>query len=433
MTTGIGELVREQRSTGQQAVYYFFNPSKPVDNVAHSMSNTEFVIKPVTSGGGPSEFRQSMRPHPLVHQELPHDPYFGVYNRRLRSLEYGNVRTEDLYWCLRRQVGLAHTGELATEIRGPDAEAMLNRVFTRDVSRVRVGRCSYQIACFADGGMIMDGVLLRLGSDRFWYAQGDGEFPVWLRAHSEGFDVEVFDPDVWISQVQGPRSMDVLAQASDEGMPEHFRYFDLARIHIGGQPVMISRTGFTNELGWEFYFGADAGANVIGERILKAGEPHGIHTIPASATNARRIEAGLLFSGTDFDDSVTPFAAGLGALVDLEKPDFIGKAALVQADKSRRTWGLQCADGVACHGDTLALDNEPAGLVLSSAWSPYLQRGVAIVRLKDSRLGPGTVLQVECVDRQTRNGEVCELPMYDRAGDIPRGKCTDIPAIPARG
>ncbi|MBT8085091.1 MAG: aminomethyltransferase family protein [Woeseia sp.] len=398
--------------------------------MANAKNNMEFVVKPVPASGGPSEFMQSMMPHPLVHQELPHDPHFGIYNRRLRSLSYNNVPADELYWCLRRQVGLSHTGELATEIRGPDAEAMLNRVFTRDVARVNVGRCSYQLACFADGGMIMDGVLLRLASDRFWYAQGDGEFPVWLRAHSENFDVDVFDPIVWISQVQGPRSMDVLAQAADEGMPAQFRYFDLVQIHVGGQPVVISRTGFTNELGWEFYFGPDADADVIGERILKAGEPYGIHTIPAAATNARRIEAGLLFSGTDFDHSVTPFAAGLGAFVDLRKADFIGMAALAQADKSRRTWGLRCRGGVCRHGDTLILDGDSAGRVCSSAWSPYLQCGVAIVRLKDPKLLPGTALQVECVDGVTRAGEVCELPMYDRAGEIQRGKRTDIPAIP---
>ena len=400
--------------------------------MAYSKSNIEFVVKPVKSGGGPSEFRQSMMPHPLVYQELPHDPKFGVYNRRLRSLDYGNVRAEELYWRLRRQVGLAHTGELATEIRGPDAEAMLNRVFTRDVSRVRVGRCSYQLACFPDGGLIMDGVLLRLAPDRFWYAQGDGEFPVWLRAQAEGFDVEIFDPKVWISQVQGPRSMDVLAKVSDEGMPEPFRYFDLAHIHIAGQSVVISRTGFTNELGWEFYFGADADAEAIGERILKAGEPYNIHTIPAAATNARRIEAGLLFSGTDFDDTVTPFAAGLGAMVDLDKADFIGKAALAQADKSRRTWGLQCAGGIPRQGDTVSLNGEPAGRVCSCAWSPYLQCGIAIVRLNDPSPEPGTELQVECQDGDTRDCEVCELPMYDRDGDIPRGKCTEIPEIPGR-
>ena len=399
----------------------------------NSNSHTAFVVKPVSAGSGPDEFRQSMAPHPLVHQELPHDPHFGIYNRRLRSLEYGNVTTEELYWRLRRQVGLAHTGELATEIRGPDTEAMLNRIFTRDISKVRVGRCSYQIACFADGGMLMDGVLLRLAPDRFWYAQGDGEFPVWLRAHAEGFDVEVFDPKIWISQVQGPRSMDILAQVADGGMPESFRYFDLAEIHISGQPVVISRTGFTNELGWEFYFGNDANADVIGETIMNAGEPHGIHTIPASTTNARRIEGGLLFSGTDFDDSVTPFVAGLGGLVDLEKPDYIGKSALAQADKRRRTWGVQVTAGVARQGNTLFIGEDKVGRITSSAWSPYLQSGVAIARLADPELRSGTELRVECVDGVMREAEVCDLPMYDCAGEIPRGICTEIPAIPDNG
>jgi len=398
--------------------------------MAIPQDNTNFVVVPVPGGAGPSEFRQSMAPHPLVHQELPHGPQFGVYNRRLRSLAYENVDTEDLYWRLRRQVVLAHTGELATEIRGPDAEAMLNRVFTRDVSRVRVGRCSYQVACLADGGLLMDGILLRLAADRFWYAQADGEFRVWLHAWANGFDVEVSDPDVWISQVQGPRSLDVLAQAADEGMPERFRYFDLAEIHIDGQPVVISRTGFTSELGWEFYFGAGADADAIGARILEAGAPYGIHTIPAAVTNARRIEGGLLFAGTDFDDSVTPFAAGLGPLVDLDKPDFVGKDVLSRADRSRRTWGLQCSGGVASHGESLFVDNKPAGRVCSSAWSPYLRCGVAIVRVNDAAHGPGSVLEVQCADGQTRAGELCELPMYDRAGEIPRGKREDIPPLP---
>lgn len=402
----------------------------PGANFMGKSKNTEFVVKPVPAGGAASEFRQSMAPHPLVYQELPYDPVFGVYNRRLRALEYGKVPAEDLYWCLRQQVGLAHTGELATEIVGPDAESLLNRIFTRDVSRVPVGRCSYQIACFGDGGMLMDGVLLRLSEDRFWYVQGDGEFPAWLWAHAEGFDVKVFDPAIWISQVQGPRSMDVLAQAADDGMPEPFRYFDLAEIHIGGQPVIVSRTGFTNELGWEFYFAADTDTEVIGETIMAAGEAHGIHPIPAATTNARRIEAGLFFSGADFDESVTPFAAGLGAFVDLEKADFIGKTALVEADKGRRTWGLQCSGGVPRRGDTLRYDDAPAGRVCSTAWSPFLQRGIAIVRLNESALGPGTVLHVECKDGQSRDAEVCELPMYDRDGDILRGRDTTIPVRP---
>ncbi|MEJ2257992.1 MAG: glycine cleavage T C-terminal barrel domain-containing protein, partial [Woeseiaceae bacterium] len=158
--------------------------------------------------------------------------------------------------------------------------------------------------------------------------------------------------------------------------------------------------------------------------------PYGIHTIPAAATNARRIEAGLLLAGTDFDSSVTPFDAGLGALVDLEKTDFIGKAALKRAQRSRRTWGLRCPDGIARHGDTIALEGNTLGRICSSAWSPYLECGVAIVRLDTSSTGPGTTVQVECTDGLTRPAEICELPMYDTAGDIPRGRRTDIPEIP---
>jgi aminomethyltransferase len=159
-----------------------------------STDNVEFVVKAVTNTGGASEFRQSMLPHPLVYQELPHDPQFGIYNGRLRALSYTHGDMETLYWRLRRQVMLSHTGELATEIAGPDAVAMLERVFTRSISNIKVGRCSYQIACYDDGGIMMDGVLMRLDSDRFWYVQSDGEFYSWLRAQARGFDVKVFYP-----------------------------------------------------------------------------------------------------------------------------------------------------------------------------------------------------------------------------------------------
>lgn len=398
--------------------------------MAETKLDVQFVVRAVPTIGGASEFRQSMAPHPLVNQELPHDPAFGVYNRRLRSLYYSRTDVHDLYWRLRRQVMLAHTGELPIEIRGPDAEALLNRVFTRDVSRIRVGRCSYQIACYADGGTMMDGVLMRLDTDRYWYGQGDGEFYGWLRAQAQDFDVEVFDPHVWVSQVQGPRSMDVLAAVSDHGMPEPFRYFDTVEVHIAGEPVVISRTGFTSELGWEFYLAPDVDAERVGERIMEAGAEHGIHTMPAEVTNARRIEGGLLFSGTDFDDTVTPFEVGFGRLVDFDKGEFVGREALSRADRRNRTWGLLCPDGVARHGRSLRRDGASVGRVTSSAWSPTLQCGVAIVRLDDPELGPGTALEVDCTEGQSSTGEVCELPFYDRAGDIPRGRATELPAIP---
>ena len=392
----------------------------------------EFVVMPVASTGGASEFRQSMTPHPLVYQELPHEPHFGIYNGRLRSLFYAKADMETLYWQLRRQVMMSHTGELPTEIRGPDAERMLNRVFTRDVSKVRVGRCSYQIACYPDGGTVMDGVLMRLDEDRFWYVQSDGEFYGWLRAQAEGYNVEVFQPGIWVSQVQGPRSLDVLNAVADDGLPERFRYFDIAHIHIDGQPVVITRTGFTNELGWEFYLEPGADVFAIGERIMEAGNVYNMLTTPAEVTNARRIEGGLLFAGTDFDDTVTPFEAGFGAMVDLNKGDFVGREALLKADTRQRTWGLTCATGTPRHGDGLAQNAHAAGRVTSAAWSPTLECGIGIIRLNNPELGPGAELEVLCTDGAMHPAVVCELPLYDKAGDIPRGRATlETPAVVA--
>jgi aminomethyltransferase len=246
-----------------------------------------------------------------------------------------------------------------------------------------------------------------------------------MRAHARGMNVEVVDPDVWISQVQGPDALRVLAAAIDGPYPDRFRYFDAARVSIAGQEVVITRSGFTNELGWEIYLGPEIDVDAVGARLLEAGAPYGL--TPVAIGGARRIEAGLLNAGTDFDASVTPFAAGLGAMVDLAKPDFIGKAALAAADRRPRTWGLRVAGGTARIGETLTRGGMPGGRVCSAAWSPYQECGVAIVRLADPELGPGAAVEVACRDGEMRAGELCALPMYDAERKIPRGLMVDIP------
>ncbi|MEX0924225.1 MAG: aminomethyltransferase family protein [Rhodovibrionaceae bacterium] len=394
--------------------------------------NVRFAVLPQPSDAGrSSEFARTMAPHPLVYQELPYGPEYTIYNGRLTAMSMTSATPDDAYWRLRRQAILRHTGELPIEVRGPDAVKLMNRVFTRDVAKVRVGRCSYQIACYPDGGMLLDGVLVRLDEDRFWYGQADGDLTAWLRAHAAGMDVEVFDPDVWISQVQGPDSLKVLQDAVDGSTPEPFRYFDAATVRIAGQEVVITRTGFTSELGWEVYLAPGIDIPAVGERILEAGAPYGL--IPVAIGGARRIEAGLLNAGTDFDDTVTPFAAGLGALVDLDKDNFVGKDALQDADRRRRTWGLRVQGGVARLGRGLRVGGTSAGAVCSSAWSPFQRCGVAIVRLDDPEFGPGTEVEVDCGDGEARPAEVCELPMYDKEGLILRGKAQDIPRPPEVG
>ena len=237
-------------------------------------TDVRFAVKALPAAAArPNEMTHTMAPHPLIHQELPYDPELFVYNHRLTAMHLNNSTPDEAYWRVRRQAILRHTGELPLEVRGPDAERMLDYIFPRDITRTRVGRCSYQLPCYDDGGMITDGILMRLAPDRFWYGQADGDLFSWLKANARGFDVEVRDPGVWISQVQGPNALDILAAAVDGDYPERFRYFDIAQVSIAGQRVRLSRSGFTNELGWEFYLEPHADIRAIGERILEAGKP----------------------------------------------------------------------------------------------------------------------------------------------------------------
>jgi aminomethyltransferase len=382
----------------------------------------------------PLELARTMLPHPLSYQELAHDPEYVLYNGRLTPSAFSDVSDDEMYWKVRREVILRHTGELPIEIVGPDAERLLDHVFARDVSKVQVGRCSYQFACYHDGGLINDGVLLRLAEDRFWMAQADGDLLNWYRAHAVNDDgspmeVKIFDPGVWVSQVQGPRSLEVLEAVIDGPMPERFNYFDTAEVSIAGQPVVIGRSGFTNELGWEFYLTPNVNITAVGDHILSIGEAFGMIITGVGVFQARRIEAGLLNAGSDFDGTTTPFAAGLGGFVDFDKGDFIGRAALLNADRSCRTWGLRTNGGVADLGDTLSVDGQPAGRVCSGGWSPYQQCGVAIVRMEDATFGPGAAVEVVCADGETRSGDLCTLPMFDPERLIPRGKLVDIPEV----
>ena len=404
------------------------------------MSHYRYAVKAIAAECRAStEFARSMAPHPLDYLDMAHDPEYMLYNDRLSPSKFADVTDEEMYWKVRTEVILRNTGELPIEIVGPDAERLLNKVFARDVSKVRVGRCSYQFACYHDGGMINDGVMLRLTEDRFWMAQADGDLLNWYRAHAvnddgTAMDVQVFDPNVWVSQVQGPRSLELLEAVIDGPMLEKFNYFDMANVTIAGQPVIIGRSGFTNELGWEFYMTPDIDHAAVGDRIMSVGAAFGVIITGAGAFRARRIEAGLLNAGSDFGETTTPFAAGLGDFVDFDKGDFIGRAALLDADRSCRTWGLRTTGGVADLGDTVfvsdgSVDGRPVGRVCSSGWSPFQHCGVAIVRMDDTTFGPGASVEVECADGEIRPGELCALPMYDAERLIPRGKLVDIPEV----
>ena len=154
---------------------------------------------------------------------------FCIYNRRMMPVSLKTSDRVEGYWALRRAVTRLDTGELPSEIVGADAERLLDRIFTRDVSRLQVGRSMYAIACWPDGGVLVDGILIRLEAERFWYVQPDSDFLGWVNGLAVGMDVEIRDPQSWVQQIQGPKALDVLTDACDDGMPQPFRYSTLAR------------------------------------------------------------------------------------------------------------------------------------------------------------------------------------------------------------
>ena len=396
-----------------------------------SLRNLRFSIKPqLQETERPLEMARTLSVHPLTYQELPYDPEYSQYAGRLTTEKLSNATADEQYWKTKQEVIFRHTGEHPYEIKGPDALKLLQKIFPRDISKVKKGRCSYQFACYHNGGIITDGLLLRIDDDRYWFAQADGEMFSWYNAHSEGLDVEILEPNVFVSQVQGPKSMDLLDNLIDEPIAKSWNYFDWVEVTMANEKVIVSRTGFTNELGWEIYFRPENNSEKLGDLILSEGSKMGMIITGTPAFRGRRIEAGLLSAGQDFSIETNPFSVGLGHFVDLEKDDFIGKKALLNANKECRSWGIRVVGGIAKKGRSLKLNGKIVGKVTSSTWSPYQVCGVGIALLDNSEIGPGTVIDVECIDNKIHKAELCKLPMYDAKGEIVRGIKKDIPQKP---
>ena len=397
----------------------------------NALNKFRFTVKPSISDGERAlELARTVGVHPLTYQELPFDPEYSIYAGRLTPEKLSNATPEEMYWKVRQELIFRHTGEHPYEISGPDALKLLQKIFPRDISKVKKGRCSYQFACYHDGGMITDGLLLRINDNQFWFTQADGDMFSWYKAHAEGLNVKIVEPNVWVSQIQGPRSMELLDLLTKTNISSNWKYFDWKEINISEEKVIISRSGFSNELGWEIYFRPENNIQKLGDLILEEGSKMGMIITATPVFRCRRIEAGLLSAGQDFTNKTDPYSVGLGRFIDIDKESFIGKEALQKSDKECRTWGIRVEKGTAIKGKNLKINGKIVGEVTSSTWSPYQVCGVGIVHMQDGNLGPGTVLEVNCTNGEIQKGELCELPMYDPKGEIVRGKNKDIPKEP---
>ncbi|MGI9318677.1 MAG: aminomethyltransferase family protein [bacterium] len=351
----------------------------------------------------------------------------GVYAGRFFPLYYGDDPAEK-YWVLRRKAALYDVPERPVEISGPDVVAFLEKVFARKISTLNEGRGRYTIACTSQGDVFMDGVLFKIGENRFWYVQPDGALETWLIAHSESFNITVSDPESRVLQIQGPASLEIMRSASNGAIDESMGYFHSGFFILGDQELYVSRTGFTGELGYEIYsLGTDTNYPQLWNHLKAAGEPHGMEFCGPGSMEIRRLEAGILDNGTDMDTSMTPFQAGLGPFIDMNKDNFVGREALVQADRRTLLYGIKCKDVKPIMNDLILSNNVCVGRVTAGAISPYLETGIGYVRFSMPGEWEGQKLVLQSSEGKIHNCDIVSLPFYDAEKKIARGLDKTIP------
>lgn len=343
------------------------------------------------------------------------------------------------YWACRERAAVMDLSPLRKfEVLGPDAEALLQACVTRDIRRLSHGQVVYSALCNETGGMIDDCTVFRLGDTNFRFVGGDEYDGVWLRQQAERLGLD----RVWVKNstdqlhniaVQGPASRDLLAEIiwTPQTQPAFadLTWFRFAIGRIGdhnGVPLLVSRTGYSGELGYEVWVHPQDGP-ALWDAVRAAGEPYGLLPLGLAALDILRIESGLIFAGNDFDDQVDPFEAGIGFTVPLKtkKDDFVGRDALLsrKSHPQRTLVGLELAGNEpAAHGDCVHADRSQVGVVTSATRSPILRRNIALCRMAVQYAEIGTDVQVGKLDGHQKRipARVVRFPFYDPDKTRPR-------------
>ncbi len=320
-----------------------------------------------------------------------------VYNHMYMPIAYGRDPEVD-YRALTEAVTLWDVGaERQTELRGPDALRLADYLCTRDLTDLAPGRCRYTLVCDERGEIMTEPIVLRPWQDVVWISHGDVDLTLWAAAipAREGFDVLVSEPDVAPLQVQGPRSRDVLAAVTDA--VEGLESFSCRVAQVAGVDAVVSRTGWSRELGYEVYPLSSHAALDLWAALLAAGEPHGL--LVTGPNLNRAVEQGITDTHYFVNSGMNPFEAGGGRFVDLDAGDFVGRAALREARGTvrRHTLGLVAEDGSLPRMEAfwpVRDEHGQAGVVRWAAHSYALGRDAAIALL-DVRVEAGDSVTIE--------------------------------------
>ncbi len=334
------------------------------------------------------------------------------------------------YWACRERAVVTDLSPLRKfEVLGPDAEALMQATLTRNVRRLSVGQVVYSAMCYETGGMIDDGTLFRLGADNFRWIGGDDYGGIWLREQAEKRDLKV-----WIKSssdqlhniaVQGPNSREILKQLvwTPPAQPrlEELGWFRFTIGKVGdlnGPSIIVSRTGYTGELGYEIWC-HPKDALAVWDAVWQAGRPHGLAPLGLEALDMLRIEAGLVFYGAEFCDQTDPFEAGIGFAVALKNEEnFIGREALIRRKETpqKKLVGLELTGNEpGAGGDGVYVGRSQVGVVTSATRSPVLKKNIALARLDVTHAELGAEVEVGKIDGHQKRipATVVRFPHYD--------------------
>ena len=343
---------------------------------------------------------------------------FSVYNHMYIPRDFGDP--EQNFWNLVDQAILCDVAvERQVEITGPDAAKFTQMLTCRDLSKMAVGQCKYILITNADGGILNDPILLRLAENHFWISLADSDILLWAQgvAVHSGLDVQIKEPDVSPLQLQGPNSGLIMQELFGDSITD-LKYYWLRELELEGIPLVVSRTGWSSELGYELYLRDGSKGDQLWELIMAAGASHGLK--PGHTSSIRRIEGGMLSYHADADIDTNPFELGFDRLVNLDMDaEFIGKAALrkiKQEGPMRKQVGLvlDCAPLTGPNTTFWAIQQDGAtiGKVTSAVYSPRLKQNIALAMVATDAAIMGAEVEV-LTNTGAVKATMVERPFYD--------------------
>ena len=343
---------------------------------------------------------------------------FSTYNHMYIPRDFGDP--EENFWNLINDAILCDVAvERQVQIKGPDAEKFVQMMTPRDLSKMSVGQCKYVILTNQYGGILNDPVLLKISDDCYWFSLADSDVLFWAQglAANTKFDVDICEPDVSPLQLQGPKSREIMINLFGENISD-LKYYWFKPFKLNGIDLIVSRTGWSSELGYEIFLLNSKDGDNLYQTIMESGQHMGLK--PGHTSTIRRIEGAMLSYHADMDINTNPFELGLEKFIDIDKDfDFIGKEALLEIKKEgikRKLVGVEI-DGEPMSGPNTTFwkienNNIAVGKVTSAVYSPRLEKNIALAMIEKTHAVIGTELKI-ISENNILNARVVEKPFFD--------------------